>query len=132
MGELHKIVFETIGFPKSELFAYCSACKTELARVGWTSYHDYGLQKTKLGKRFDRCPKCKAVFNAVAKPTWKKQATGDWKAACRNGDFLVWKHGRVYKWRYRAYGNTYADRLGVSNCLSGAQKACERHSEWKV
>lgn len=129
---VHKLLFDTVTFPNGKLVAQCSACKAELAYVAWTSYYDHSLKKEKLQKKFDRCPRCKAVFNVAARPTWVKQPTGDWRAACRNGDFLVWRHGRVYKWRYRVYGNTYADQLGVSSSLMRAQKACEGHLEWRL
>lgn len=124
------IEIKTEAYPKKGLKAVCNVCGFVAYETEWDSYHDYKAKKARLAKKYTFCQKCGAVNEGV--PKWVKTDNGDWQAKCRNGDFLVWKYGNSYKWRYRTYGGTYADQIGFSRTLDQAKKACQRHEEWKT
>ena len=64
------------------------------------------------------------------KSRWVKLENKDYQAKCTNGDFLIWRYGNSYKWRYRTYGKQYADQIGYAATLELAKKACESHEDF--
>ncbi|MBQ7913759.1 MAG: hypothetical protein IJ308_08505 [Clostridia bacterium] len=130
-----KIDWCVTAYPKSEIYGVCSECKQEVVRVAYDGYHDHRYKEARLKRQFTECPKCKKPVEDNAhlhKPKWEKQPNGDWRAKAKDGDFLVWKYGNAYKWRYRVYGGEYANYIGFALSLKEAKKACENHEKWEV
>lgn len=133
MAKLGKIVISSTVLPKSEVIASCSECEAEIKRLEWKSYFDYTRQRGKL-KKIEVCPFCKSSFKEgviTNPPKWERDEKGRMIAKCKDGDFMVWREGRIWKWRWRIYGGVYANYLGRSATKATAMKACERHNEWK-
>ena len=124
------IEIKTEAYPKKGLKAICKECGFVVIELEWDTYHDYQTKKSKLRKKYSICTKCGAANGSG--PRWERLDNGDWSAKCANGDFLIWKYGRSYKWRYRHYGGEYADQVGFSATLDQAKGACMRHEEWKT
>lgn len=128
-----KLILSTLLHPKKEIVAVCDACKKEVKRVAYDGFFDHDKKEAAM-RKIRVCPHCKASFKEDAKAVkieWKKTVEGDLKAEATNGDFLVWRYGIGYKWRYRKYGGAYADEVGFTNTKKAAQKACEKHKEWR-
>ena len=135
MEQVAKIEWSITSLPAKEIFGACRECGAELVRVEYSGYHDYNNKLSRLKKRYKSCPKC-AEKNAPKRakksgPKWKRLGNGDWIAECKEGDFLVWKFGSAYRWRYRRYGKDYADLRGQSYTRAKAQEACERCKQWQ-
>lgn len=120
--------FEVTNFPKKEIKVWCADCGAEIARIEWDSYADYKRKRAKAERDCAVCPSCKKVVL----PIWEKKKGGDIFAVCRNGDFLVWKCPRGYKWRWRRTGRVYADEMGFAYRKDDAKRVCERHKEWQI
>jgi hypothetical protein len=121
-------------YPKKEIVVSCADCKEELLRVEYEGYADYS-RKRRLAERQARvCTKCGAMFAPLADNvpviSWGRTIAGDWIARAKDGDFLVWREGQRYKWRYRRYG---AETVEVHCALSkaAAMIACTKHEGWK-
>lgn len=125
-----KLQFNTEIYPKKELIASCSVCGKELRRVTWEYFGDHSRKKQKMGQEIVACPHCKAVFTERIHIRWETKG-GDLKAECQNGDFLIWKWGYGYKWRYRRYGAAQPSCIYWARTRDEAKRACERHAEWK-
>lgn len=119
--------------PNLEIIAVCPVCNTEIGRIGYNGYADYGRQLKRLKAQIDGCEHCGASFREKAKKAvipWGRTIAGDWIARAKDGDFLVWREGQRYKWRYRRYG---AETVEVHCALSkaAAMIACTKHEGWK-
>lgn len=129
---MEKLVFSTTVFPKRQVFATCSACGQEVVRVEYGHYEDYKRQRRKIERTTLKCPHCKAVFVELkGGPKWERTSEGDLIAKAENGDFLVWKYGYGYKWRYRTYGELQPKAILWARTVKEAKAACERHVEWR-
>ena len=124
------IEIKTAGYPEKKLSAVCDKCGAVLFETGWDTYYDYKNKKAKLAKKYSFCQKCGTV-NAGT-PKWEKETNGDWSAKCKNGEFLIWKYGSAYKWRYRTYGKIYADQIGFAKTLAQSKAACQDHEQWRA
>ena len=132
-GNKGKLLISSTVLPKAEVSANCSECGLEIKRLPWNGYFDYHKQRAKL-KKIGFCPFCKSQFKEgimVNPPKWERDEKGRMIAKCKNGDFMVWREGRIWKWRWRVYGGIYANHLGRSMTKTEAMRACERHGEWK-
>ena len=124
--------------PTKAIVVRCGKCNAELARLAWETYHDYNRKRAEALKRVSVCPNCGTQFKCLGEnaPKWekadKKLGYGSLIAKCKNGDFLIFKYGSIYKWRYRKYGNLYADEMGNARTKELAKKLCQRHKEWKL
>jgi len=129
-----KIEWNVTVFPSSEIYGVCSLCRAEVARIIYNGYYDHGIKLSKLKKHFPECPKCRNPIESkkTGAPKWEKQLNGDWLVKTAEGDFLIWKYGNAYKWRWRKYGEQYANFIGFASTLADAKRACERHEKWKV
>lgn len=129
---MDKIVFDSLWHPEHVLIAKCSACGKELAREKWKSYFSFERDKSRLIRTIKSCKHCGALFLEMKKtPVWEKtNKKFEIIAKGKNGDFLIWKAGNVWKWRYRAYGELYANQIGRAASKAEAQKACAKHKEW--
>lgn len=127
MEQVAKIEWSITSLPAKEIIGVCSKCRVELVRVEYSGYHDYSNKLAAVKKRYTSCPKCAAKRG----PKWERQGNGDWLAECKDGDFLIWKFGAAYRWRYRTYGKEYADFGGQSYTRAKAQEACERCKQWQ-
>ncbi len=126
--------FNTLIYPKSEIIALCSICQKEVGRIEYDGYGDHSRQKGRLAQQVTECPHCKAVFQEKEKTAvipWERTTAGDYIAKATNGDFLVWKWGNGYKWRYRTYGEQAPEQINFAKTKKDAQRACERHREWR-
>lgn len=129
------IEIDTVVFPLKEIRAICPTCKTELKRVSWTSLSEHQRKKREIEKSVSKCQFCGERFlenNAKAKIPWERTSCGDYIAKAKNGDFLIWKYGYGWKYRYRAYGAENPDFIAWKRTKDEAIKACERHAEWKL
>lgn len=118
--------------PNLEIIAICPVCNTEMGRLGYNGYADYGRQLKRLKAQIDSCEHCGAIFREKAKKAvipWGRTLSGDYIAKAKNGDFLVWKDGGRYKWRYRVYGGQTPE-IHFARTKQDAMAACERHGEW--
>lgn len=124
--------------PNKEIIVSCGHCNAEIERIAWETYHDYNRKRVEALKTFSACPKCGAHFKRLSEnaPKWEKAEKGVGRgsliAKCKNGDFLIFKYGSIYKWRYRKYGNLYADEMGNARTKDLAKKLCQKHKEWKL
>lgn len=135
MSALANLIFNPVVFPKKEIVASCSLCGHEVARRGWEHYTEYNRQVEKLTAYLEECPNCRARFKDSAKKVvipWERTNDGDYIAKAKNGDFLVWKYGYGYKWRYRKYGAETQERINFAKTKDEAKRACERHVEWVI
>ena len=133
MSALANLIFNPVLVPKKEVVARCSLCGHELARRGWEYYTDYNLQVKKLKASVEECHNCKARFKDSAKKVvipWERTKDGDYIAKAKNGDFLIWKYGYGYRWRYRKYGTEAPERINFAKTKDEAKMACERNVEW--
>lgn len=116
-------------YPKKEVVATCLNCGAEVKRQQWDTYWDYRRLLFSMPKT--RCPHCDLGPQSNSLK-WEKhydiygRVTADWEAKTDEGDFLIWKHGRVWKARYRAFGSGDPQMLGVSSTRDGAKRLCER------
>lgn len=128
-----KIEWNVTQYPVSDIYGVCAECKKEIVRKTYNGYIDYKYWRDKLQKEYTHCPEC-AKRNAkpiANKSKWEKLLNGDYIAKCLNGDFLIWKYGNAYKWRYRDYGRESPNCIGFASTLEIAKKSCEKHGEWK-
>lgn len=135
MSALAELIFNPVLVPKKEVVARCSVCEHEVTRRGWEYYADYNRQVKKLKTSVENCPNCKARFKDGAKKVvipWERTKEGDYIAKAKNGEFLVWKYGYGYKWRYRKYGADAPERINFAKTKDEAKRACEKHVEWKL
>lgn len=131
---MKQAVISVLLWPKKEIVANCPDCRKELVRVEYEGYADYHRKRKQAENSVAECPNCKAVFQereSVADIPWGKTIAGDYIAKAKNGDFLVWKDGGRYKWRYRAYGGQTPE-IHFARTKQDAMAACERHGEWVV
>jgi hypothetical protein len=133
--ELKKVLFDTIIHPKKELVAKCSVCKTVLKREEWVSVSDHQRKKKHIEKCLSKCKHCGAIFKEMqpkADIVWERTPSGDYIAKAKNGDFLIWKWGKIWKYRYRKYGEQFPDGVFWKRTKEDAQRACQKHREWKL
>lgn len=62
---------------------------------------------------------------------WKRQTNGDWVAKGEEGDFLVWRLGRVWCARYRSVDKKYMFHLPRRGSVDEAKKLCEGNRYWE-
>ncbi|MBQ5930451.1 MAG: hypothetical protein IIX02_06640 [Clostridia bacterium] len=108
----------------------CSACKKEVGREHYESFFDFS-RKEKRVLSIAKCPHCGEIFKEGAAIKWERTAKGDYIAKAKNGDFLVFKWGNVWKWRYRRYGETTPESVRTARTRQDAMAACERHGEFR-
>lgn len=126
------IIFQPLVTPKKEVVAYCSVCYHELSREPWEHYSEYNRKVKKIEKCTYECPHCRVTFKEkIVVPKWEKSGS-DLIAKALNGDFLIWKWGYCFKWRYRKYGETQPESINYAKTKELAQKACAKHAEWRV
>lgn len=119
-----------------QLLATCAACGKEVVKVEYDGYSDYKRKESKYKSMIKACPHCKASYHdtqAVRKaPKWAKKGKA-YVAEGANGDFLVFKWGHLWRWRWRRYGEKEPklEDTGCSFVLEAAKRACEKHREWK-
>lgn len=132
---MREIKITVLIHPKLEIVAACPVCQREIGRIDYSGYADYSRQLKKLKTQITECPHCGAVFKETSKKAdipWERTSSGDYIAKAQNGDFLVWKWGYGYKWRYIAYGAQTPEQINFERTRAAAQRACERHREWKL
>lgn len=123
----------TEAYPSKRLVVACTVCDTVLDSYEWETYSEYQSKKSRLKTKYVSCPECERREKKLAKvkpPKWERQSNGDYQAECKNGDFLIWKYGQAYKWRYRVYGGVYANQIGFAPNLKTAKEHCENYPEW--
>ena len=131
---MKQAVISVLLWPKKEIVANCPDCRKELVRVEYEGYADYHRKRKQAENSVAECPNCKAVFQereSVVDIPWGKTIAGDWMARAKDGDFLVWKDGSRYKWRYREYGKETAE-IYIALTKEQAQRACTKHRGWKL
>ena len=126
---MSRLSWNVTAYPLSEIYAVCDECKKEIVRKKYDGYIDYKYWRDKLKKQYPQCPQC---ANHKCAPTWEKQPNGDYLSKCVGGDFLIWKYGNAYKWRYRDYGRESANYIGFASTLKIAKKMCEKQKQWTV
>lgn len=63
---------------------------------------------------------------------WEKvKETGDWQAVGENGDFLIWRHGKVWKARWRSTDKTVTKHFPIAYLIKTAKVRCERSDYWE-
>ena len=118
-------------YPVKEIIARCGECKAEIWRQTWDTYADYQRKRGLAKKLYKKCPSCGAkTEKGGGIVQWTREANGDYLAKREKGDFLVWKYGRIWKGRYRAYGTDKPVMLGFSSTLEGMKRRCERSEYW--
>ncbi len=132
-------------YPKKEVVCFCDECAKEIAREAYDTYFDCERTKSRMKKRYKKCPFCNEIAEPVAcngnhraaqVVKWEKhfdiygQETKDWEARLPDGDFLVWKQGKIWKARYREYGSDMPIMLGFSSTLTGIKQRCEHSKYW--
>ena len=93
-------------YPKKEIVATCRTCGMELKRRKWDTYSEYQRLSFSMKHNCGPCPHCKQA-SLPKELKWEKhydiygRITKDWEAKTVEGDFLIWRHGRIWKARYR-------------------------------
>lgn len=132
-------------YPKKEVVCFCDECAKEIAREAYDTYFDCDRVKLKLKRLYKKCPFCSEIVapahhgNKGLKEAikWEKhidiygQETKDFEAKLPDGDFLVWKQGKIWKARYREYGSDMPIMLGFSSTLTGIKQRCEHSKYWR-
>lgn len=142
-----RLEISTTNYPTCETIVTCGECKNVLRRIKWESYYEYKRIIGSVRKTIKSCPHCDEREKKEAEerkreelpakqktkiPVWEKVTDGKYIAKCLNGDFLVWKYGKVYRWRWRKYGREYPDVIYASKTMVDAKHECEKHKEWKL
>lgn len=116
---------------QKEIFGVCRNCHKEVKRLPYDGYYGYIKAKSSLLK-ITECPHCQTMLREHKSTIkWERTPKGDYIAKCKNGDFLVFKWGNVWKWRYRPYGQTHPDVVRTAKTKDLAKRACERHEEFR-
>lgn len=132
-------------YPQKDIIVFCDECAKEIAREPYNTYFDCDRVKSKLKRQYKKCPFCSEIVapahhgNKGLKEAikWEKhidiygQETKDFEAKLPDGDFLVWKQGKIWKARYREYGSDMPIMLGFSSTLSGIKERCEHSRYWR-
>lgn len=63
---------------------------------------------------------------------WIRLDNGDWQAQGKEGDFLVFKWGNVWKARYRSKDHKKLFFLPVRRLLAPLKKICEENEYWEA
>lgn len=71
------------------------------------------------------------MITSKLKKKFTKDKDGRYVAKRAKGDFAIWKDGRGYKLRFRAYGETYPKEIRWASTLENAMEACARHDAWE-
>ena len=117
-------------YPEKAIVATCRSCGAEVKRRHWDTYSEYKRLLFSMKSRYAKCPHCQqaAAPNGLK---WEKhydiygRLTSDWEAKVAEGDFLIWKDGKIWKARYRVFGSENPKMLGVSHTRDGAKRLCE-------
>ena len=117
-------------YPKKEIYAVCGDCGAEIWRETWDTYADYNSKKRLAKKLYKKCPKCCAETKSKTKPVWQRGLNGDYAAQTPEGDFLIWRYGRIWKGRWRKYGSEVPVMLGFASTLELMKRRCERSEFW--
>ena len=143
-------------YPKKEVVCFCDECAKEIAREAFHTYFDYDRVKLKLKRQYKTCPFCEDVdpspvgagieihstrgrsvgMTGAKKVKWEKhvdiygRVTRNWEAKLPDGDFLVWRQGKVWRARWRVYGSDMPIMLGFSSTLTGIKQRCEHSRYW--
>lgn len=75
------------------------------------------------------CPNCEAPSKARMK--WVQVAFCDWEAKGSEGDFRVWKDGRVWKGRYRSSDKKRLFFLPTQKTEKKMKALCEDNYYWE-
>ena len=102
-------------YPQTEVFAVCDVCGKEVARETFDTYFNQKRVQAKLRKQYRTCPFCeersRTEEGKAVMLKWQKhldiygRVTKDWEAKAPEGDFLVWRQGKLWRARWRAYGS---------------------------
>lgn len=121
-----------------EIVATCSVCHMELKREEWTTLGDFQRKDKRIKQTIAKCQFCGATFKE-ARLVWEtrtclrgRRKETDYIAKAKNGDFLVWKWGGGYGYRYRKYGAENPEGIFWKRTKEEAKRACESHAEWKL
>lgn len=125
------IVVSVTEYPKKEIVAKCTSCGAVVKCENWDTYSEYKRRFFSMRKRYNQCPHCvpPVQFGALK---WERhydvygRVTQDWEAKIDEGDFLIWKKGKMWQARYRAFGSDDPQMLGISKTKGDAKKLCER------
>ncbi len=117
-------------YPKKEIYAVCRDCGAEIWRETWDTYADYNRKKSFAKKLYKKCPRCGVQTEKQKKITWQRELNGDYAAQAPDGDFLIWRYGRIWKGRWRKYGAEKPVMLGFASTLELMKQRCERSEFW--
>ena len=62
---------------------------------------------------------------------WIRLDNGDWQAQGKEGDFRVWKDGKVWKGRYRSKDEKKLFFLPIQNNVKKMKAVCEANFYWE-
>ena len=133
-----KILFDIKVPPEKVIIAICQNCGKKIEQREWRSYGYIPQSKARIRDKWSKCPHCGLFFDHVGKgankptPKWVKVSTNEYKAVAKDGDFLVWKWGQVWKSRYRKKGVKEPLWVKTSFCIECAKGICERSKDWVV
>lgn len=126
------------------MYAKCPACQRKISETIYAmagdvdAQHKYNLKRDKWQDSIKECPYCGVQFkrrkSVEKKLIWAKAGKNAVAANAKNGEFTVSKLRNRYLWTFRYYGENFtrAENQGSAMCREVAERACERHKEWKV
>ena len=138
-----KLVIKPIGVT-GFMVAECPECKKKICETKYADMgdgdakHKYNLKKDKWTSNIKECPFCGVQFHrkktVEKRLRWAKAGKHAMAANAKNGEFTITKFGRGYLWTFRYYGENFtrAENQGSAMCREVAERACEKHKEWKV
>lgn len=62
---------------------------------------------------------------------WVRLENGDWQAKGKEGDFLAYKWGGVWKARYRSQDQKKLFFMPIRHFLSSLKTMCEENDYWE-
>ena len=75
------------------------------------------------------CPNCEK--KEIIRMKWEQVAFCDWEAKGSEGDFRVWKDGKVWKGRYRSADKNKLFFLPIQKSEKAIKKLCEENHYWE-
>lgn len=118
--------------------AICSACDSKVVESTYISKPDYDSKRHQWKTNILACPHCKErykprKYNNGTPIRWRKVFDG-YEADVENGTFFLWKmKNGLWIWSFRYYDEKEprAGNQGSAFTKEVAERACEKHKEWK-
>lgn len=120
-----------------KLRATCSKCERKIVEGSYFDKRDYEAKRYAWKQNILVCPYCGERYKARPYDNGKdvkwRNLFGDYEAEVENGTFRLQKWGNSWLWSfvYRNEEKPRPENAGVALVKEVAERACEKHKEWK-